>query len=534
TAKISENQSTNDEVKGTDAEKEVEGNDAEVKGTEEQIFESTDGQKQSAEEQIFESTDGQKQSADEQEIENTNDALDDDTPKTNSDDETIAQLLVSLGQNRLKLKEKEKGVEIKNIDEVDKPRTTSTRSVLTLKPLPKIAPGDKGKKKIEEEENDDSDSESDGITTVEKKFKQLANDEELARKLQAELQEEMEQENEKEKEEFMVASKEMYDEIQAGIEADALFAAKLQEEEREEYSIEERTIFLKETIAAQRRFKAKQRAIEIRKIQILYENHKKSIQNFVAIGSKEDERQVNMVNKQGNESSKVKIDDAVKKEYHAEEVPKKRKGRHIKMIARKKPRSLKEVDSDEEHRRCLKIIDADDTIDSEVMETKSLLAELHKVSSPDGDYLVVYRANGSFRAFNYLIEVLHIFHRQDMFHLYELVLKQCLEIILEGYELILWGDLKIMMESSSEVNDQSDFWVDQQAWKIVSWKLYEACGVYILKLEDGIVIHMLVERRYPLSKDLLQRMLDTGLEVERESTTALHLIRFIKKQLDEE
>ncbi|GKG66390.1 hypothetical protein Tco_0698265, partial [Tanacetum coccineum] len=32
----------------------------------------------------------------------------------------------------------------------------------------------------------------------------------------------------------------MYDEVQAGIEADALFAAKLQEEEREEYTIEER------------------------------------------------------------------------------------------------------------------------------------------------------------------------------------------------------------------------------------------------------------------------------------------------------
>ncbi|GJU98603.1 putative ribonuclease H-like domain-containing protein [Tanacetum coccineum] len=50
---------------------------------------------------------------------------------------------------------------------------------------------------------------------------------------------------------------------------------------------------------------------------------------------------------------------------------------------------------------------------------------------------------------------------------------------------------------------------------------------------DGTVIHMLVERRYPLSKDLLQRMLNLGLEVERESTTALDLIRFIKQQIDE-
>ncbi|GKC80802.1 hypothetical protein Tco_1131576 [Tanacetum coccineum] len=80
-----------------------------------------------------------------------------------------------------------------------------------------------------------------------------------------------------------------------------------------------------------------------------------------------------------------------------------------------------------------------------------------------------------------------------------------------------------MMESSTEENDQGDFWNNQQEWDIVSWRLYEACGVCILELKDGIVIYMLVERRYPLSKELLQRMLDLGLEVEEESTVALHL-----------
>ncbi|GJT71891.1 hypothetical protein Tco_1031177 [Tanacetum coccineum] len=44
----------------------------------------------------------------------------------------------------------------------------------------------------------------------------------------------------------------------------------------------------------------------------------------------------------------------------------------------------------------------------------------------------------------------------------------------------------------------------------------------------------IVERRYPLSKDLMQRMLDFGLEVKIESTVALDLIRFIKQQLNEE
>ncbi|GKG35752.1 hypothetical protein Tco_0440906, partial [Tanacetum coccineum] len=68
-------------------------------------------------------------------------------------------------------REKEKGVELKDVENIKRPRPTSTRSILTLKPLPKIDPKDKGKKKIEEDES-------------EKKFKMLAHDEEIARKMQ--------------------------------------------------------------------------------------------------------------------------------------------------------------------------------------------------------------------------------------------------------------------------------------------------------------------------------------------------------------
>nr|GEX74780.1 hypothetical protein [Tanacetum cinerariifolium] len=49
-----------------------------------------------------------------------------------------------------------------------------------------------------------------------------------------------------------------------GIEANALFAAKLQPKEREEYTIKERAKFLAEIIAAQRKFRAAQRSAEIR------------------------------------------------------------------------------------------------------------------------------------------------------------------------------------------------------------------------------------------------------------------------------
>ncbi|GJU19952.1 hypothetical protein Tco_1153294 [Tanacetum coccineum] len=451
---------------------------------------------------------------------------------------------------------------------------------MTLKPLPKIDPKDKGKKKIEEE--DESDTESEGIPEAEKKFKQLARDEEMARKVQEDWEAEEEVKKLAEEEATKAALSNEYDFIQARMEADRLLALRLQDEEREKFTVEERAKFLHDTIAAQRRFLAEQRAIAIRnrpptrtqlrnqmmtylkhvgnkkhsdlknktfeEIQALYEKVKRFDESFTVVGSTEDERNIKEMNEGAKDLEQKRLKKKVAKETPKTEdtakVPakvdvteqgtKKRKGGHMKMIARKRKRPQPDVNSDDEHRKCLKIVTFEGTIDSEIMEKKSFISKLDKVSSPEGDYLVIHRANGNFRAFNYLLEVLHIFDRQDLFHLYNLMMEQYSEITLEGFELILWGDLKIMMESSTEDNDQSDFWSDQQDWKIVTWRLYEACGVYILELEDGTVIHMLVERRYPLSKDLLQRMLDLGLEVERESTAALDLIRFIKQQIDEE
>ncbi|GKC94650.1 hypothetical protein Tco_1160092 [Tanacetum coccineum] len=96
------------------------------------------------------------------------------------DDETIARFLVAMSQD----KAKQKGVEIKDAKDIARPRPTSTRSVLTLKPLPKIDPKDKGKKVLEEEA--ESDVESEGVNETKRKFAQLANDKEIARKVQEE------------------------------------------------------------------------------------------------------------------------------------------------------------------------------------------------------------------------------------------------------------------------------------------------------------------------------------------------------------
>ncbi|GKF65725.1 hypothetical protein Tco_0192242, partial [Tanacetum coccineum] len=120
---------------------------------------------------------------------------------------------------------------LKDVEEIDRPRPTSTRSLLTLKPLPKINPKDKGKKKIKEE--DESESEDDDIPQALKKFKQLESDEELARKVQEEWEAEEERNiiaEEKATNEALIKN---FDDIKARIKADRILAEKLQEQERE-------------------------------------------------------------------------------------------------------------------------------------------------------------------------------------------------------------------------------------------------------------------------------------------------------------
>ncbi|GJU02015.1 hypothetical protein Tco_1112353 [Tanacetum coccineum] len=48
------------------------------------------------------------------------------------DDEIIAKVLLNMSQAKAVSREKEKGVELKDIEETDRPRPTSTRSLLTL------------------------------------------------------------------------------------------------------------------------------------------------------------------------------------------------------------------------------------------------------------------------------------------------------------------------------------------------------------------------------------------------------------------
>ncbi|GJR29823.1 hypothetical protein Tco_1106055 [Tanacetum coccineum] len=84
-----------------------------------------------------------------------------------------------------------------------------------------------------------------------------------------------------------------------------------------------------------------------------------------------------------------------------------------------------------------------------------------------------------------------------------------ISIFTNGLGLILRGDLHLL---SDVYNNADEFWGESECWEIVRWRLNESSGVHTLELEDGTMIHMLTERRYPLSRELMIRMLDHGFE----------------------
>ncbi|GJS30968.1 ribonuclease H-like domain-containing protein [Tanacetum coccineum] len=121
--------------------------------------------------------------------------------------------------------------------------------------------------------------------------------------------------------------------------------------------------------------------------------------------------------------------------------------------------------------------------------------------------------------------------RQDLRQLYSLVQERFKDHPLEGHDLDLWGDLRMLFDP----NEEDDIWLNQQYWELLRWKLHEYSGVHSLFLDGtSIQINMLVEKKYPLKKEILEKMINLKIEAEEESTMAHELIKFIKSQIAEQ
>ncbi|GKB90954.1 ribonuclease H-like domain-containing protein [Tanacetum coccineum] len=115
---------------------------------------------------------------------------------------------------------------------------------------------------------------------------------------------------------------------------------------------------------------------------------------------------------------------------------------------------------------------------------------------------------------------------QDVVELYRLVKERYSSSKPEGYDLMLWGDLHTLFEPDEE----SEIWMNQIKYNLISWSLCGFCGVHILLMQNGIAIHMLTEKKYPLSQEMISKMLSKILEIVQESTQAYELLKFIRSQ----
>nr|GEY99449.1 hypothetical protein [Tanacetum cinerariifolium] len=175
-----------------------------------------------------------------------------------------------------------------------------------------------------------------------------------------------------------------------------------------------------------------------------------------------------------------------------------------------------------------KWVDAFVPIGSE--EDKKRIGSRKKTAACDVHVYKLTRLDGSYRHFSTFSRMLEVLDREDVLDLHKIIMERFPANDPEGYYLILWGDLKTLVESSKD----DKILRNQQDWKLLSWKLYETCGVHTLMLDDSSVsINMFVQKRYPLTKEILEKMLSSRLESETESTLALDLIKFIKLQIKE-
>ncbi|GKB47826.1 hypothetical protein Tco_0898579 [Tanacetum coccineum] len=75
----------------------------------------------------------------------------------------------------------------------------------------------------------------------------------------------------------------------------------------------------------------------------------------------------------------------------------------------------------------------------------------------------------------------------------------------------------------------------EERTELLRWKLHEYSGVHSLFLDGtSIQINMLVDKKYPLKKEILKKMINLKIEAEEESDMASELIKFIKSQIAEQ
>ncbi|GKA42742.1 hypothetical protein Tco_0735402 [Tanacetum coccineum] len=314
----------------------------------------------------------------------------------------------------------------------------------------------------------------------EKPVKLSIHDEQVAKDLHDKTQVELEEEAKRQEEASMVTLAELYDAVQAQIDADQELAARMTLKEHKKYIVEERARMLVEFIKNRKKQLAVERAEAIRskpptksqlrnlmmtylkntcrfthaqlkhrdfeEIQGLYNKEKELVDIFVPIGSEEDERRIKDLNTKAEEESSNKDVDNTSK----------RKKRIRMKRSSKKQKTDADLKEEEQLNTFMSIIpNEEEAIDYEVLDKryqivdwKSEFYQNDRYGEPH-DYYRAFRADGSSRYINTFTEMVSRFDRMDFIELHSLVMQRFKTTTPEGIDLILWGDLKTMFEANA-------------------------------------------------------------------------------------
>ncbi|GJT84475.1 putative reverse transcriptase domain-containing protein [Tanacetum coccineum] len=228
-------------------------------------------------------------------------------------------------------------------------------------------------------------------------------------------------------------------------------------------------------------------------IRPIFEKVWDQVNTFVPMGSE--------LEKESSKESLKPVEEDVEPQQVMKESSTKSEGRIRKSLPRKRARKAQDEEKTkkqkheddaekEELRLSLKIVlDEDKDMDYEVLDMKYPIVEwesqiLGNFGENEKHVYKITRADGNSKYYLNISRMLETFDRDD-------------------------GDLKVLVDPKEDDN----IWKNQQEWKMISWKLYETCGVHSLMVDGTLLtIHMFVEKKYPLTKETLEKMLNWRLE----------------------
>nr|GEW45875.1 putative ribonuclease H-like domain-containing protein [Tanacetum cinerariifolium] len=187
---------------------------------------------------------------------------------------------------------------------------------------------------------------------------------------------------------------------------------------------------------------------------------------------------------------------------------------------------LRQVSNDDEPAEPVSLALVSDICTWEIIPTEFGLGDIH----------VITRANGTVKRFSTLRELMYWAGRADLMVLYGMVLDKYKIERATGIGLGLWSNFKTLITTGEDI-DASIIWDDQNQWEIRSWRFYALLAIHVLETEAGDIIYMFVDKKYPLTPETIQRMLNYGIENDRDPagndlTTAIQLIQSVVNQLN--